>query len=220
MDSDGTVNQTPNDKLKTEDLFKKQPNGAHGMNPMVKLILEIGPLAIFFFCNAQFGIYFATGAFMAAMAVSLITSYIMVRKVPTMPLITGIFVGVFGTLTLVLHDDLFIKLKPTIVNSIFACILFGGLLFKRPLLRPLMGEMFHLDEKGWMIMTFRWACFFVVLAILNEIVWRNFSTDDWVNFKVFGIMPLTILFSMLQIPLLKRHHSERKTDLDKAHEDF
>ena len=115
------------------------------------------------------------------------------------------FVMVFGGLTIILNDELFIKLKPTIVNTLFGVILLGGVALKRPLLRPLMGAVFQLTEEGWFKLSVRWAFFFFVLAILNEIVWRSVSTDMWVNFKVFGIMPLTILFSVSQVPLMTRY---------------
>lgn len=171
---------------------------------LLKLAVEFGPLLVFFATNAMKGIYWGTGMFVAATLVSLVASRILFGRVPTMPLVSGIFVVVFGGLTLYLHDDVFIKLKPTIVNSLFAVILFGGLLMKRPLLRHLFGEEFKLTDEGWRKLTFRWACFFVVLAVLNEIVWRNFSNDAWVAFKAFGILPLTLVFAISQIGLLKR----------------
>lgn len=174
-------------------------------NPWAKLAIELGPLLVFFFANARFGIFAATAVFMAAITVSLGLSWWLVRKVPTMPLVTAIFVLVFGGLTLWLQDELFIKLKPTVVNGLFAAILFGGLIMGRPLLKPLLDTVLPLDAEGWRKLTWRWAWFFVVLAGLNELVWRNFPTDVWVNFKVFGIMPLTVVFSLTQVPLLRRH---------------
>jgi len=174
-------------------------------NPIVRLLIEAGPLAVFFIANARLGIFLATGAFMGAIVVSLAASWRFECKLPTMPLVTAVFVLVFGGLTLALGDELFIKLKPTVVNVLFALILFGGLFLRRSLLEPLFGTAMELTAAGWRILTFRWACFFVLLAALNEIVWRNFSTDGWVSFKVFGILPLTIAFTLTQIPLLKRH---------------
>lgn len=174
-------------------------------NPWAKLAIELGPLLVFFFANARFGIFAATAAFMVAITVSLGLSWWLVRKVPTMPLVTAIFVLVFGGLTLWLQDELFIKLKPTVVNGLFAAILFGGLIMGRPLLKPLLDTVLPLDAEGWRKLTWRWAWFFVLLAGLNELVWRSFPTDVWVNFKVFGIMPLTILFSLAQVPLIRRH---------------
>ena len=175
------------------------------MNPLVKLTVEAGPLIVFFIANASFGIITATGVFMAAVVVSLVVSLAFERRLPTVPLVTGIFVMIFGGLTLYLDDELFIKLKPTIVNGLFAAILFGGLARRRPLIRPLLQRVYAMDDEGWLRLSFRWACFFTTMAVLNEIVWRNFSTDAWVTFKVFGFLPLTVLFSLAQLPLMQRH---------------
>ncbi len=178
------------------------------MNPVLKFALEIGPLLVFFFVNAKFGIFWATGVFMAALAVSLLTMYLLVRRLPILPLVTGIVVLIFGGLTLILQDELFIKLKPTIVNTLFGAILLGGLFAGRSFLKSLLGEAFQMTEEGWRVLTLRWAFFFFVLAILNEIVWRNYTTDEWVTFKVFGVMPLTIVFSLTQLPTMFRHRIE------------
>ncbi|MDP6691101.1 MAG: septation protein A [Alphaproteobacteria bacterium] len=180
-------------------------NNVSAPNPILKLALEIGPLVLFFVTNARAGIFWATGVFMLAIVVSLSVTWVRERRLPTLPLVTGIFVLVFGGLTLILQDELFIKLKPTIVNTLFAVILFGGLLWGKSFLKSLMGSMFQMTDEGWRLLTFRWAMFFVLLAVLNEIVWRNTSTDTWVSFKVFGIMPLTILFSISQLPAMNRH---------------
>ena len=184
----------------------QEPRSQH---PLVRLAVELGPLLVFFFVNARWGIYVGTGAFMAAIAVSFSVSLWIERRVPAMPLVTAVVVLVFGTLTLVLHDDLFIKLKPTIVNSLFAAVLAFGLLTKRNFLQIVLGTVLALDETGWRKLTLRWAVFFVVLAVINEIVWRNFSTDTWVSFKVFGIMPLTLAFSLAQVPLLTKHQVDK-----------
>lgn len=175
------------------------------VNPALKLALELGPLVVFFFLNYRAGIFYATGGFMIATVISLTLSKVLLGKIAIMPLVTGVFVMVFGGLTLYLADDLFIKLKPTIVNCIFGSILLGGLAFKIPLLKPLLGDAFPLDDEGWVKMTWRWGVFFFFLAVLNEIVWRNLSTDAWVNFKVFGIMPLTMLFAGSQVYFLRDH---------------
>lgn len=174
---------------------------------LLKLGLEVAPIAVFFVVNGYSDIFWGTGAFMVATAISLVVSRGVLGRIPVMPLVSGIFVLGFGTLTLVLHDALFIKLKPTIVNTQFSIILFGGLLFERPLLQNLMGDMFNLTTRGWTVLTFRWACFFAFLAILNEIVWRNFSESFWISFKLWGIMPLTMVFALAQMGLLKRHEA-------------
>lgn len=194
------------------------------MRPWLKLAIETGPLVVFFLVNGRKGLpefrhlwlppgaepmvgqalFEATGAFMIATIVALIAGWTLERKVPVMPLVSGIFVLLFGGLTLYLADEIFIKLKPTLVNCLFAAILFGGLLFGKPLLKPLFGAAVQLTDRGWRILTIRWAVFFVVLAALNEVVWRGFSTDFWVSFKLFGIMPLTFLFAAAQTPLFLR----------------
>ncbi|MDP6883618.1 MAG: septation protein A [Rhodospirillales bacterium] len=178
------------------------------LHPALKFALEIGPLLVFFFINARAGIFWATGAFMAALAVSLVTMYVLARRIPILPVVTGVFVLVFGGLTLILQDELFIKLKPTIVNALFGAILLGGLFAGKSFLKSLLGEAIQMTDRGWRLLTFRWAFFFFVLAVLNEIVWRNYTTDEWVTFKVFGIMPLTILFSLTQLPTMFRHRIE------------
>lgn len=194
---------------------------------LLRMGLELGPLVVFFLMNARaqmvFGndpkqnIYYATGAFMVAIALSLGFSYAKFRRIPTMPLVTGVFVLVFGTLTLVLHDDVFIKLKPTLVNSLFAAALLGAAAFGKPLLKQLFDGAMDLTDEGWMVLTRRWGFFFVLLAILNEVIWRNFSTDFWVNFKLFGIMPLTIVFAMAQVGVLTRYAAKSdETDVKAA----
>ena len=176
----------------------------------VRPVLEIGPLAIFFIGNWKLGIFWATGLFIPATLVSVAISWIILRSVPVMPLVTAVFVTVFGGLTLWLQDDTFIKMKPTIVNIAFAVMLVVGLYFRRAFLKYAFGSVFQMTEEGWRKVTWRWAAFFLVLAALNEIVWRNFSTDFWVSFKVFGIMPLTMLFAMAQLPLLKKFGLEEE----------
>ncbi|TDJ67157.1 MAG: septation protein A [Planctomycetota bacterium] len=176
----------------------------------VRLAIEMGPLVLFFIANAKFGIMTATAVFMVSIVVSLLASLALEKRVPIMPMVTAVFVLVFGGLTLYLQDDLFIKLKPTIVNVMFAAILFGGLATGRAFLKPLFGTAMQLREEGWRALTLRWAFFFLVLAGLNEFVWRNFTTDTWVSFKVWGIMPLTILFMMTQMPLIQRYTIEEE----------
>ncbi len=172
---------------------------------LLKLALELGPLVIFFVVNARTDIFVATAWFMGAMVISLSLSWLLLKRIAVMPLVTGVVVLVFGGLTLYLQDDTFIKMKPTIVNVMFGTVLLGGLVFGHSLLRHVFGEVYKLQEKGWSVLTLRWGVFFFVLALLNEVVWRNFSTDFWVSFKVWGIMPLTIVFSLLQMKLLSQY---------------
>jgi intracellular septation protein len=176
-----------------------------GRRGLIRFALEVGPLAVFFIANGRWGVYTATAAFMVAMAITLVASWVVFRKLPVMPVVSGAFVFVFGGLTLYLQDELFIKLKPTIVNALFAAILFGGLLWRRPLLKPLLGAMMRIDDAGWRLLTIRWALFFVAMALLNELVWRNFSTEFWIGFKLFGNLPLTLAFALAQTPLILRH---------------
>ena len=196
------------------------------LNPFLKLALEMGPLVIFFFANSrpllfrplaqavlpagvlageQGNILTATAVFMLAMIVSLVVTYMLTRHLPIMPLVTGVVVMVFGGLTLYFQDALFIKLKPTIVNTLFGMTLLGGLAFGKSLLPVVLDAVFQLDEPGWRKLTFRWGVFFLVLAVLNELVWRTQSNDFWVNFKVWGVMPLTMIFAVAQAPLIMKH---------------
>ena len=190
------------------------------INPVLKLVLELGPLVIFFFVNARgeflierFGIghlfpqpiFLATGVFMVAMLASIAISWIVSRHLAIMPMITGIVVLVMGGLTLWLQDDTFIKVKPTIVNVFFGVVLLIGLAFGRSFLAYVFDAAFALDQEGWRKLTLRWGVFFLFLAVLNEVVWRTQSTDFWVAFKVWGIMPITMIFAISQLPLMQRH---------------
>jgi intracellular septation protein len=187
------------------------------LNPLLKLALEFGPLAIFFATNSARGIYVGTGAFMAATVVALAISYAITRTVPVMPLVTAIFVVVFGGLTLLLANELFIKIKPTIVNLAFAGILLFGLRTGRLFIKVVLESAVHLTERGWVLLTRAWIGFFITLAALNEVIWRSTTTDTWVTFKVFGIMPLTIVFSLSMVPVMMRHSlpSEENSDADR-----
>ena len=181
---------------------------------LIKLALELGPLLVFFFVNARLDIFAATAWFMGAMVLSLALSWLLLKKIAVMPLVTGAVVLVFGTLTLLLQDDSFIKMKPTIVNSLFAVTLLGGLAFGQSLLKYVFGEVYKLKPEGWRKLTINWGLFFVFLAVSNEVVWRMFDTDFWVAFKVWGIMPITVVFSMLQLPLLTRYALDPKAPIE------
>jgi intracellular septation protein len=170
-----------------------------------KLAIELGPLLVFFAANAAAGIYAATASFMAVTLVALAVAWWRYHKLPMMLLVSAAVVFVFGTLTLYLRDDTFIKLKPTIVYLAFAAFLGGGLLLRKPVLEILLGSVFNLTEPGWRKLTARWALFFIAMAVLNELVWRNVSTDTWVSFKAFGFLPLTFLFALSQMPLMHRY---------------
>ncbi|MDP2780842.1 MULTISPECIES: septation protein A [Devosia] len=172
---------------------------------LIKMALELGPLVVFFIVNARVDIFAATAWFMGAMVISLVLSKAILKKIAVMPLVTGAVVLVFGGLTLWLQDDTFIKVKPTITNGLFAGVLLGGLLFKHSLLKYVFGDVYKLKPEGWSKLTLNWGLFFVALAIINEVLWRNFSTDFWVTFKVWGVMPLTIAFSISQLSLLNKY---------------
>ncbi len=201
------------------------PKKKQELSPLPKMALELGPLLVFFFANSRgewlaerfpalgdLGgpLFIATALFMLAVAISLTVSWLLTRSLPMMPLVSGVVVFVFGALTLYLQDEIFIKMKPTIVNTLFGVVLLGGLFFGKSLLGYVFDSAFKLDAEGWRKLTLRWGIFFLFLAVLNEVVWRAFSTDFWVAFKVWGTMPITILFTLSQMPLIMRHAVEEK----------
>jgi intracellular septation protein len=201
------------------------------LNPLLKFMLDLGPLLLFFLANAKpalfepwlapiipeavatgerSGIFVATAVFMVAILAALVVSYALTRRLPVMAVVSAIVVLVFGGATLFFQNETFIKLKPTIIYLLFAGTLFGGLIFRKPLLAMVFDQVFHLTDQGWRKLTVRWALFFLALAVLNEIVWRTQSTDTWVTFKVFGVMPLTFIFAALQYPLLMKYDAAPK----------
>lgn len=195
---------------KTQTPVEQQFDRKQGL----KLLVELGPLVVFFLVNwlasknlsdPKQAIFWATGIFMAATVVSLIASRALFGRVAVMPMVTGVFVLIFGGLTLWLQNDQFIKMKPTIVNALFAGILTFGLATGRTFLKMVFGDVMRLTNEGWRKLTIRWALFFIFLAFANEFIWRTFSTDVWVSFKVFGIMPLTMAFAISQVGLLKQY---------------
>jgi intracellular septation protein len=200
---------------------------ADKQHPLLKMALELGPLLVFFFGNLRGEwlsrtfpeltavggpLLIATALFMAATVVSLLVSKIVFKHLPVMPLVSGVVVMVFGGLSIWLQDETFIKMKPTIVNTLFGVVLLGGLAFGTSLLGYVFNAAFQLDAEGWKKLTLRWGVFFLFLAVLNEVVWRNFSDDVWVSFKVWGTMPITILFTLAQMPLIMKHSLEDKEE--------
>jgi intracellular septation protein len=197
------------------------------LNPWLKITLELGPLILFFVANSRGGriagrypwiadlggpIFFATAVFIVAVLVSLVLSYALTRRLPLMPFVTAVVVVVFGGLTLWLQDETFIKMKPTIIYILFGGVLLGGLALRRSLLGYVFDSVFRLTDEGWRKLTFRWGLFFLALAVLNEVVWRSVSTDTWVTFKVFAILPITFVFTLFQLPLINRHTISEQTD--------
>ena len=201
------------------------PANAEKINPILKLALELGPLIVFFFANsrgawlatkfpllADLGgpIFIGTALFMVATAIALVASKLLIGTLPIMPLVSGVVVFVFGAMTLYLKDDTFIKMKPTIINGLFGTVLLGGLYLGKSLLGYVFGTAFNLDAEGWRKLTFRWGLFFLFLAVVNEFVWRSFTTDFWIAFKVWGTMPITLAFTFSQMPLIMKHSLDDK----------
>ncbi|MDC0453159.1 septation protein A [Alphaproteobacteria bacterium] len=178
------------------------------MKSFYKLLIDIGPLAVFFIFYTRSGLQASILPFMVATVIAVLFSYILEKKIPIMPTVGAGIVLLFGGLTIYFDNDVFFKMKPTIINVLFAFILYGGILINKPLLKYLLGAALKLEETGWKILTQRWIGFFIALAVLNEIVWRTQSTDVWVNFKVFGILPITFIFTMTQFPLIKKYQIE------------
>lgn len=174
-------------------------------SPLVRLALDLGPLVIFFAAFKFGGIYVATGVFMAASVASLGIGYAMTRKLSPMPLVTALLVLVFGGLTLYLKNDTFIKMKPTVLYAFFGAVLIGGLAFNRLFIKAVFAQAFDLSEEGWRKLTWRWGIFAFALAALNEFIWRTYSTNIWVDFKVWAIIPLVFLFALAQTPLVLKH---------------
>jgi intracellular septation protein len=182
-----------------------KPTDKPKLNPALKIALDYGPLLLFFAAYSLYGIFVATAVLMPTAVITIAVTYVLTRHLPIMPLVTAIIVLVFGTLTLVLHDEVFIKVKPTIIYVLFGGVLLGGLAVGKSLLGVVLDSVYHLTEEGWRKLTLRFGLFFLALAVVNEIVWRTQTTDLWVKFKVFGLPGLTILFFVAQLPLITRH---------------
>ena len=179
----------------------------------VKPLCDFGPLLAFFAAYLLLGLFPATAVLIGATLLALLLSYLIERRIPIMPLVTAVIVGIFGGLTLWLQDETFLKMKPTIVQAIFSLVLLGGLAVNKPLLKPLLGTAWQMDDLGWRKLTLRFGLFFAVMAVLNEAVWRTQSTSFWVTFKVFGIMGLTLVFALSQAQLMQLHAVEGEGSL-------
>lgn len=182
--------------------------GEKEVGPGLRLALDLGPLLIFFaayYFTAK-NVFIATGIFMAATAVAMLISWVKTRKVSAMLLFSGVMVLGFGGLTIWLHDESFIKIKPTLYYLMVAGILFFGLITRRPTLKLVLGHAYPgLSERGWSLLSRNWAIFFLVLAASNELVWRTMSTEFWLGYKLWGALPATILFAIANLPMLNRH---------------
>jgi len=173
----------------------------------MKQLFEFFPLIIFFavYYKSDKDLYLSIAAVIVATLISIVALYIKEKKVSTMMLVSAVILIVFGGLSIFLKNDIFFKMKPTIINALFAIILIGSTFFNKPVLKMLLNSSMKLTDQGWSLMNKMWSGFFIFLALLNEVVWRTQTTDIWVNFKVFGIMGITIVFTIIQIPLLKKH---------------
>ena len=178
------------------------------MKSIYKLLIDIGPLAVFFIFYTRSGLQASILPFMIATVIAVLFSYMLEKKIPIMPTAGAVIVLIFGGLTIYFDNEVFFKMKPTILNFLFAAILYGGTLINKSLLKYLLGAALKLEEVGWKLLTQRWIGFFIALAVLNEIVWITQSTDIWVSFKVFGILPITFIFTMTQFPLIKKYQIE------------
>ena len=178
------------------------------MKSIYKLLIDIGPLAVFFIFYTRGDLKTAILPFMIATIIAVLFSYILEKKIPIMPTVGAAIILIFGGLTIYFDNETFFKMKPTIINFLFAGILYGGVILNKSLLRYLLGAALKLQDEGWDILTKRWISFFIALAILNEIIWRTQTTDIWVNFKVFGILPITFIFTLTQFSTIKKYQIE------------
>ena len=172
----------------------------------MRLGLDLGPLLAFFIANSFGGIFTATTVFMLAMAIAVAIGFAIERKVSPVAMVTFALVLVFGSLTIWLSNDLFIKIKPTIIYILFAAILLTGAALRKPFIKHVLQGQLHLTDRGWQALTLRFGLFFVLAAILNEVVWRNFSFDFWITYKVWGMTGLTFVFTAWQMMFVSRYH--------------
>jgi len=185
----------------SEAKTQSEAGKSHGW---AKYAVEYGPLGLFFVSYKIWGLMPATAVLIAASVAVTVIGYMRAGRLPWAPIITTAIVVVFGLLTLIFHDDTFIKMKPTVVYTLFALTLWGGLLFRKPLMERLMGTSLKMDHAGWRKLEARFALFCIGMAVLNEIVWRTQSENFWVNFK-FGSIFITFLFMATQLPMIRRH---------------
>lgn len=148
---------------------------------------------------------------MIATLIALIVGYILTKRIAKVALFSGVILSLFGTATIILHNEIFIKMKPTVINMLFGLILFYCYFAKKLWMRNLLGTKLKISEQAWLSLSVRWGCFFILLACLNEVIWRNFSTDFWVQFKVFGMMPISLLFTISQVPFVMREIEKEET---------
>ena len=182
------------------------PAAKRDVGAAMRIALDIGPLLLFFIANAKFGIFTATAAFMVAIVVAMAVSYALVRRVSVIQLFSAFMVIVMGGLTLYLHDESFIKLKPTIYYAFVAGLLGYGLATGKPVLQSVLGSAYPgLEPEGWRKLTRNWAIFFVAMAVANEAVWRSSTTQFWISYKLWGVLPATMLFALANVPMLLRH---------------
>ncbi len=181
------------------------------VSPVLKLCIDLGPLILFFITDELYDIFIATGVLLAAVIVSFVVSWILTHKIPILPSVSLLFVLVFGGLTLALGDEEFIKIEVSLTNALCGIVLLGGLIWNQSLLSIVFGSMLEIDEDGWKKLTFRLGLFMIALALLNEIV-RQFASDYWIIFRVWGILGLNVIFLITQIPIMKRHLIEENGD--------
>ena len=180
--------------------------------PIIKFAADFGPLLIFFtiYFNNENDLKTAIPPFIVATLIALIVIYFLEKRIPMVPLVSGILITFFGGLTLYFDNKIFFYMKPTIINILFAAVLFFGRYFtQKPLLKKFFQNAFELEDEGWKKLNHRWIGFFLFIAILNEIVWRTQSEVFWVNFKVWGLLPISFLFAASQIPLINKYKIKR-----------
>lgn len=187
-------------------------SAAPASSQLRRLAFDLGPLVVFFATYQLAGIYAATGTFMIAVLAALAAGYAIERRLSPVPIFTAVLVVIFGGLTLYLKNATFIKMKPTVLYAFFGLTLLGGLAYGRLFIKYAFATAFDLTEEGWRKLTYRWGFFFLVLAALNEIVWRTMPEADWVKFKVFGIIPLIALFALAQTPFVLRHEVKQESE--------